>query len=85
MFRRFYHPLLYRQPAATGVLKEEKEPAGQGGKAEATPAIQASGLYPPPQLARAYVNWQRYGPLFSPAEALAKGTVFPELYSPYPY
>ncbi len=47
--------------------------------------IKALGLYPPPRLAQAYVLWQKYGKTFSPAEALEKGTLFPELYSPYPY
>ena len=36
------------------------------------------------RLARAYVVWQKNGRLFSPAEALEKGTAFPDLYSPYP-
>ncbi len=47
--------------------------------------FQATGLYPPPRLAMAYVIWQKYGPVFNPAEALEKGTVFPELYQPYQY
>ncbi len=37
------------------------------------------------QLAQAYVPWQRYGVTYSPQEALEKGTLFPELYRPYPY
>ncbi|MFZ5632852.1 MAG: spore coat associated protein CotJA [Bacillota bacterium] len=53
------------------------------------------GPYPPPappgpscpgmELATAYIPYQRYGPTYSPAEALEKGTLFPELYRPYPY
>jgi len=43
-----------------------------------------SGATPPLQLARAYVPWQQMGQVFSPAEALARGTLFPELVSPYP-
>ncbi|MDD2422552.1 MAG: spore coat associated protein CotJA [Heliobacteriaceae bacterium] len=36
------------------------------------------------QLAHAYVPWQHYTPpFFSPAEGLAKGTIFPELWQPY--
>jgi len=54
-------------------------------KAEFLPGNQAGGLYPKPRLAQAYVIWQTYGPVFSPSEALEKGTLFPELYSPYPY
>jgi len=42
------------------------------------------GAMPPLQLARAYVPWQHMGQVFSPAEALAHGTLFPELVSPYP-
>ncbi|MCL5058476.1 MAG: spore coat associated protein CotJA [Actinobacteria bacterium] len=37
------------------------------------------------RLARAYVPCQRYGPAYSPREALERGTLFPDLYSPYPY
>lgn len=51
----------------------------------APPDAQASGVYPALRLARAYVPWQKYGPLFSPSEGLEKGTIFPELYSHYPY
>lgn len=36
------------------------------------------------RLAQAYVPWQRYGVTFNPREALEKGTLFPELYRPYP-
>lgn len=35
------------------------------------------------RLAVAYVPYQKMCTLFSPLEALRKGTVFPELYSPY--
>lgn len=44
-----------------------------------------TAFYPPVQLAQAYVPWQRYGKTYSPGEALEKGTLFPELYSHYPY
>lgn len=40
--------------------------------------------YPPLRLAHAYVPWQHLGQIFSPAEGLAHGTIFPELVSPYP-
>ncbi|OAT86464.1 spore coat associated protein CotJA [Desulfotomaculum copahuensis] len=49
------------------------------------PAAHVNAFYPPLQLARAYVPVQRYGKTLTPAEALGKGTLFPELYSPYPY
>jgi len=35
------------------------------------------------ELARAYIPFQIYTKSFSPEEALAKGTMFPELYRPY--
>lgn len=34
-------------------------------------------------LARAYIPYQPYVRLYSPAEALMKGTIFPNLYQPY--
>lgn len=34
-------------------------------------------------LARAYVPFQVMGQVYSPREALKKGTLFPELYRPY--
>lgn len=38
----------------------------------------------PMRLARAYVPMQIYTRRFSPMEGLARGTIFPELVSPYP-
>lgn len=35
------------------------------------------------RLAHAYVPYQRYSESYSPAEALRKGTLFPELWMPY--
>lgn len=35
------------------------------------------------RLAAAYVPYQKLCTLFSPVESLKRGTVFPELYSPY--
>lgn len=67
---------------------EMKEQPAEEIKAETvdpTPEILSAGAYPPHRLAQAYVIWQKYAPIFNPAEALAKGTVFPELYSPYPH
>lgn len=74
----------YRQ-TAEGTKDNKNEPAAKNVKPEAAQGIQATGFYPPGRLAQAYVIWQKYGPTFSPAEALEKGTLFPELYSPYPY
>jgi len=42
------------------------------------------GMMPPLRLATAYVPWQYMRRVFNPAEALARGTIFPELVSPYP-
>jgi hypothetical protein len=36
------------------------------------------------KLARAYVLNQQYTESYPPEEALERGTMFPELYSPYP-
>ncbi|MDU2065042.1 MAG: spore coat associated protein CotJA [Sporomusaceae bacterium] len=35
-------------------------------------------------LAHAYVPWQFYKRAYKPAEALCKGTLFPELFGVYP-
>lgn len=35
------------------------------------------------ELARAYIPYQQYAKSYSDEEALHKGTMFPELYSPY--
>ncbi|MDD4665981.1 MAG: spore coat associated protein CotJA [Clostridia bacterium] len=42
------------------------------------------GMGPSPdfRLAHAYVPWQYYNAVFSPAEALHRGTLFPELCMP---
>ncbi|MCL6477311.1 MAG: spore coat associated protein CotJA [Peptococcaceae bacterium] len=37
------------------------------------------------ELARAYIPYQMYGATYSPREALERGTLFPDLYRPYPY
>lgn len=86
MFRRYPNPLFKRQFSVTAKETDKKVQPVEEIKAETTaPDFQAEGLYPPPRLAQAYVIWQKYGPIFSPVEALEKGTIFPELYSPYPY
>lgn len=36
------------------------------------------------ELARAYVRIQKFNQQYSPAVGLVKGTIFPELYRPYP-
>lgn len=38
-----------------------------------------------PELARAFFKPQKFTEIFSPMEALDKGTIFPELYCPYKY
>ncbi|MDD4334084.1 MAG: spore coat associated protein CotJA [Desulfotomaculaceae bacterium] len=54
-------------------------------KPKAAQDVQATGFFPPARLAQSYVIWQKYGRTYSPAEALEKGTLFPDLYGPYPY
>ncbi|SFR12763.1 spore coat associated protein CotJA [Desulfoscipio geothermicus] len=41
--------------------------------------------YPGMELARAYIPIQRLGTVYPPARALEVGTLFPDLYRPYPY
>jgi hypothetical protein len=41
-------------------------------------------LPPGLRLAEAYVPWQTYDQVFSPREALEKGTLFPELFRAIP-
>ena len=36
------------------------------------------------RLARAYVPFQIFEKIYEPQKALMKGTIFPELYDPYP-
>ncbi|MEW6724732.1 MAG: spore coat associated protein CotJA [Bacillota bacterium] len=50
--------------------KEEKKAPAEG-------AVQL-------ELAQAYVPFQKYQKLYSPEEALRHGTLFKELYRPYP-
>lgn len=64
-------------------MNNQKEVASQ--EAKLAPEAHVTAYYPPVELAQAYVPWQRYGKIYSPGEALEKGTLFPELYSPYPY
>lgn len=60
----------------------QTEPVAQS---QNTEAVQAEGLfYQQNCLAMAFVIWQKYGRTFTPAEGLQKGTIFPDLYRPYP-
>ena len=43
---------------------------------QAAPDYQTAGFGPVYRLARAYVVWQKYGPVFSPAEALKREQLF---------
>lgn len=47
------------------------------------PETEVSAGLPMGELARAYVIPQCYSKVFSPAEGLRKGTIFPELMRPY--
>lgn len=55
------------------------------GPSHSHPAPSPGPVYPEMELATAYIPYQRYGPTYKPAEALEKGTLFPDLYRPYPY
>lgn len=86
MFRRVPHPFFSRQLVKTDKKENTvKQPSGEIKAEAAAQEIQAEGIFPQARLAQSYVIWQRYGPIFSPAEALNKGTIFPDLYSLYPY
>ncbi|TEB08386.1 Spore coat associated protein JA (CotJA) [Pelotomaculum schinkii] len=76
-----------RPPAspAPAVKGKDKAEAPFEVKSQTAEDLQAEGLYPTARLAQAYVIWQKYGRTFTPAEALEKGTLFPDLYRPYPY
>jgi len=69
-FNKYHHPSNY--PPAPNLPGQPNIP------------IHPGGTMPPLQLAHAYVPWQYMGRVFSPAEALAHGTIFPELVSRYP-
>lgn len=70
---------------APAVKANDKTEASFEVKSQTAQDLQAEGLYPTARLAQAYVIWQKYGRTFTPAEALEKGTLFPDLYRPYPY
>ncbi len=48
------------------------------------PDVPPGPVYPGYELARAYIPIQRFGQTYSLPEALEKGTLFPELWRPYP-
>lgn len=69
---------------------ENKSSSPQKVQSTAQNPSHAPGYYPGTpysgmELARAYVPIQRLGKLYTPAQALETGTLFPELYRPYPY
>lgn len=49
------------------------------------PDVPGGPAFPDLELARAYIPVQRYGPTYTPAQALERGTLFPDLYRPYKY
>jgi hypothetical protein len=57
------------------------EPGCNGHRCEPYPF--PGNYYPLQCLGYAYIPWQRYGRTYPAREALKKGTMFPELYSPY--
>ncbi|NLI11553.1 spore coat associated protein CotJA [Pelotomaculum propionicicum] len=86
MFLRASHPFFGRQPVKAERKEDKENRQSSEIKAEAAATeVQAEGIFPQARLAQSYVIWQKYGPIFNPAEALEKGTIFPDLYSPYPF
>lgn len=82
-------------PAQAAEAQADAAPEEPGSSAEEERVKPLPGTEYPPEvpgpvlpgmeLARAYVLYQRYGPTYPPREALEKGTLFPDLYRPYPY
>lgn len=70
--------------------KEKQQQDANPKTANAQNTGQYAGYYPGSpnmpglELARAYIPIQRLGQLYPPAVALEKGTLFPELYRPWP-
>jgi len=68
-----------------GAAPASESPAELVAQSQNTETAQANTLYYQQHcLAMAFVIWQRYGRTFTAAEGLQKGTLFPELYRPYP-
>lgn len=59
---------------------------GYSGETEGLVSNEYSIPYMGPQfkLARAYIPYQVFGKAYEPMKALMRGTIFPELYEPYP-
>lgn len=70
------------KPGAGPYPNQPSKPAAPYTPAPETQPGYCPGM-PSMELARAYVPWQVYGRTYTPAEALEKGTLFPELYRPY--
>lgn len=83
MFPTMRYPFGYKNPPWT----QPQNPQPAENPAVNLPESTKGDNYPVygRELARAYVPWQMYGVTYSPAEALEKGTLFPDLYRPYPY
>jgi hypothetical protein len=77
----------YMMPAVPGGYM--MPPVYQAQFAPCTPCVPAAPCIPQEtvitdvKLARAYVPYQKLCTTFPPVEGLDKGTIFPELYSPY--
>lgn len=74
------------------MLSDENKNLKDQAKAQAAPNQNVESLgyysgmpYPGMELARCYVVIQRLGTVYPPDKALEAGTIFPELYRPYPY
>lgn len=68
------------------VVTEERVPAPPMDHSHMPEYMDDCGLnYSQMRLARSYVPCQKFGQTYSPREALEKGTLFPDLFSPYTY
>lgn len=76
-------------PGKPGMAPYPNQPGSSTGPLTPGPESQSEYCpdmpYPGMELARAYFVIQRFGPLYDPAKALETGTLFPELYRPYPH
>ncbi len=63
---------------------KERETLIFAGNSCSGPSIAIPVMPDSPQLAQTYTPYQVYSGIFPPMEGLNKGTVFPELYRPYP-
>lgn len=67
------------------MAQEEQQQPNQSKTQAASTVYYPGGPYYGMELARAYIPIQKLGDVYPPGKALETGTLFPELYRPYPY